>query len=126
MLIGWLSPDGEFFPCDSFSHGSKSREIVEEKYFGQLLSSVCCFEDDFLYFKGWASMSYDYFFFFTFPGSNRENKPIKFTDAQIKFVGENSDQLTDKQKEDISDLFRLQDLIYKRRGFNEQAAEEEG
>lgn len=119
MLIGWLSPDGEFFPCDSFSHSYMAQDIVEEKYPGQLLKSGCSFSDDFLFLNKWASLSYDYFFFFTFPNNNMKDKPRKITDQQIKFIGENTDQFTDKQKKDISDIFRLQDHINKRGGFDE-------
>jgi hypothetical protein len=124
MLIGWLSPEGEFFPCDSFSHSSKAEEIVEQKYCGQL-SVYSYYHDDFLFSKGWASLSYDYFFFFTFHSRNTKNKPTKFTDAQVKFVGRNAAQFTNKQRKDISDLFELQSLINKRGGFHEQASEKE-
>lgn len=52
--VGWMSPKGDMFPCDTREHMSKAEEIcAHNKYVGHLKGQ----EDDALLTRGWIKIS---------------------------------------------------------------------
>ena len=54
--VGWLSPNGEHFPCESYGHDELTRRIIKEYYKSNKYMSP--FEsDDYLFDRGWCRIS---------------------------------------------------------------------
>lgn len=60
MLCGWLSPNGEFYPCSSYGHVSLAEKLVEERYKAQKMEDQLQIpKDDLLLSDKWIKLFQD-------------------------------------------------------------------
>ena len=60
MLCGWLSPNGEFYPCSSYGHVSLAEKLVEERYKAQKMEDQLRIpKDDLLLSDKWIKLFQD-------------------------------------------------------------------
>ena len=98
-LIGFLSPEGEFFKCDSEEHHLLATKLIENFEYNQ--TNNCQIE---LANNGWC------FFQTNFAGIPAETSPVpKISDSQAKWIEANYDKLNRKQKYFISEKLKLDD-----------------
>lgn len=109
MLIGFLSPEGNFYECSSWEHTSKAAELCEELYsktfhIGQIA-------EDYLLSLGYmvlrvrdAYMAY----------LDKDKKWIVLSGKQIEWLTTNADSFNEGQKKDINEILFDQERIRKR------------
>lgn len=55
VITGWLSPSGEFVPCNSYDHIATARELVERFQYQNIMRKGRNLpDDDILLENGWA------------------------------------------------------------------------
>lgn len=100
-MIGFLSPEGELIPCESWEHTSKATEICVNKFRVEL-SGISA--EDYILEKGYAAIrardAYMNYY------EDKKFRPLSF--AQIKWLSENTDNFNEMQKKDIIEI--LEDM----------------
>lgn len=110
ILIGFLSPEGDFMECSSWEHRDKAIEICRDKYHKEYFVGQDA--EDYLLSLGYlvlrakdAYMSY----------LNEENgKWIILTDKQISWAIEHANLFNEGQKKDMNEILFDQEDIRKR------------
>lgn len=108
MLIGFISPEGDFYECASWEHTSKATTLCEKLYNKEFYIRQDA--EDYLLSLGYlvlrardAYMSY-----------LNGDKWIVLSDKQIAWLTDKADNFNDGQKKDLNDILHDQEDIRKR------------
>ena len=103
-LIGFLSPEGEFTPCNDYEHISVASEILTKNGMTENISA-----DIHLANLGWMLFQQN------FAGIPAEVKPIpQLTDKQVDWIIKNYDNINRKQRYFISEKLKFDEINKKR------------
>lgn len=101
-MIGYLSPEAKFYPCESYEHTSYAEELCESIYLKEVSRGLLA--EDYLLEKGWI----------VFRARDVYNKPNgSITKEQLEFINDNMDQIVvnDDIKETLSDMLLMDDSL---------------
>ena len=104
-MIGFLSPNGKFYSCEPWCHLDAAETICDQVY-----NKYFPFRDEaenYLLQKGYLELRQKDSFMSMF---DAKGKPIFLSKKQIKFLTDNAENLSVKQKADLSKLLLEQDI----------------
>ena len=95
MLCGWLSPEGDFYPCGPYGHIDLANELADSLYLNVGTKDT---EDDFLLSAQWIKLFCDGLVIgnricLNMPKYNKK----QITDAQITWITGHQHKLSAKQ-----------------------------
>lgn len=107
-MIGFLSPEGEFFECVSWGHTSKATELCEKLY--NKIFHIGIDAEDYLLSLGYLVLRIKDAYMSYING----DKWIVLSDKQIAWLTDNADCFNDGQKKDLNEILNDQEGIRKR------------
>lgn len=103
-ILGFLSPDGVFYPCNQFEHSTIAFELLQK-----IDIQECDNPEVNLANLGWMTFQSN------FAGIQAEIRPIPaLTDQQVDWIIEHYEQINRKQRYFISEKLKF-DQTYKKR-----------
>ena len=111
-MIGFLSPNGEFYNCEPWCH-LDTAAVICSQFYGKIFP----FRDEaenYLLQKGYLELRQKDSFMSMF---DEKGESIFLSKKQIKFLTDNVQKLSVKQKADLSELLLEQDI--RRKEFKE-------
>ena len=101
---GWLSPDGEFFPCESYSHIATAERIVNK--IGLIEKGIR--SEDKLRSLGWIAIIFHRFVEHGFDFSY--NWRVNHSDIQVKMISEFAERSDIRSRISSGGIFHIKTL----------------
>ena len=57
LKVGWMAPNGDFYPCSMWDHMETAIDLYESNY-GYKFERDCAYADDLLKTKGWIGIHF--------------------------------------------------------------------
>ncbi len=106
--IGWLSPDGTHFSCESYGHDALSKELLEEYYKIDTHKMKSLVYDDMLIDRGWCRIGFSTFLSY---GYSIQAKWNRISEAQKSFIKNMYFEIGNKMSEDTINSLKDYEII---------------